>query len=402
MWDWEELHWRLSLMSRLIIGLCLFLIAFGLRYLTLPIDAGLAFVTFYPAILLALYICGAEIGLLVGLASGLAGSYFFIPPYGQFHENIFGITSLFFLVTLSVMTLLIYRVHRYAKYMQLMLNNDLVGSIRVKNRKIVWVNNAITSMFGYSSKELVGSSTRILYPDNETFEKLGQVAYFHVIKGETYRTQIQLQQKNGELIWADLSGSSLEIHSSDSLWMINDISEFKKLESELSLQARYDFLTSLPNRRYFMEQATMELHRANRFAQPLSMMMVDIDFFKKVNDTYGHQSGDLVLKSLAETIKAACREVDIIGRLGGEEFAVLMPATSIQQAIEVAERVRIVVENLPISLPQGGLPVKITVSIGVSVLSSSADNVDLVLHKADNALYEAKNTGRNKVCVEGD
>lgn len=127
-------------------------------------------------------------------------------------------------------------------------------------------------------------------------------------------------------------------------------------------------------------------------------MMIDIDHFKKVNDTYGHQAGDVVLKSLASIIQVTCRQVDVIGRLGGEEFAVLMPATSIEQATEVAERLRAIVKNHPVALPQGGLPIKITISIGVSKLNSETDNIDLILHAADNALYSAKNTGRDKVC----
>lgn len=400
MWQLEELHWRLSFLTRLTIGLGLFAFAFGARYFLLPVDAGLAYVTFYSAILFSLYLCGTPIGLFVGLASGIAGAYFFIAPYGELKENLFTASSVFFALTVIVMAIVVYRIHHYAKYLQLMLDNDMIGSLRIRDRKIVWHNKAVTQMLGYGPSELLGASTRILYPDDASFEKVGQLAYPLIQKGESFRTQIQFRRKDGELVWIDLSGALLQDRLNDSLWLLHDITELKKLEADLAEQARNDYLTGLPNRRFFIERAAVELYRANRHRQPLSVMMLDIDYFKKVNDTYGHQAGDEVLKSLAHIILATCRQFDIVGRLGGEEFAVLMPATSLEQAVEVAERIRLAVEHHAVALPQGGLPIKFTVSIGVSRLMLETDNIDLILHSADDALYSAKNSGRNKVCVQ--
>lgn len=179
---------------------------------------------------------------------------------------------------------------------------------------------------------------------------------------------------------------------------------FNKLQTEVRLshealesQARNDFLTGLSNRRYFIEQAEATLAISERYARPLSVFMLDIDHFKKINDTYGHQVGDEVLRHLSEIMQEVLREVDIIGRLGGEEFAVLLPETTLDNAMKAAERLREKV-SLHAVLLTGGLPLHFTVSIGVAVLSSKGLNIDTLLNFADEALYEAKRE-RNKVCA---
>jgi diguanylate cyclase (GGDEF)-like protein len=147
-----------------------------------------------------------------------------------------------------------------------------------------------------------------------------------------------------------------------------------------------------------MELAEQELNRAVRYGNPLSIFMMDIDFFKRVNDTHGHKVGDIVLKKLAEICQQTLREVDVIGRLGGEEFAILLPETGKIESTEAAERLREAIENAKVSL-ESGLPLQFTVSIGVSSLLSKEDNIDVLLNCADKALYRAKKSGRNRVCV---
>lgn len=181
--------------------------------------------------------------------------------------------------------------------------------------------------------------------------------------------------------------------------LVRDITERKQLEEELKRQARVDFLTQVLNRRYFMEQAESELARALRYGKSLSILMLDIDFFKHVNDSYGHKAGDAVLQKLTYLCKQTLREIDIIGRLGGEEFAMLLPETTIDNAFNVAERLRMVIETSKVPLLMGGLPLQFTVSIGISTLSSEEDNIDVLLYRADQALYLAKNGGRNQVRV---
>jgi diguanylate cyclase (GGDEF)-like protein len=126
--------------------------------------------------------------------------------------------------------------------------------------------------------------------------------------------------------------------------------------------------------------------------------MLDIDHFKQINDTYGHQSGDLVLKSVANTFQEVLRSVDIIGRLGGEEFAVVLPETWIAKALEVAERLREKISEGEVALPDGTI-IRFTVSIGIAALIDKNSNIDMLLDDADKALYRAKQAGRNRVCA---
>ena len=176
-----------------------------------------------------------------------------------------------------------------------------------------------------------------------------------------------------------------------------DITERKLLEEELRRQAHVDYLTGIYNRRHFMERAEQELSRAHRYAKPLSMLMLDIDHFKQINDRHGHKVGDTVLKAVADLSQATFRDVDIVGRLGGEEFAALLPETDQPAALEAAERLRATIANARIPLP-GAPPVSFSVSIGVSSMDSPEDNIDALLQRADKALYKAKDSGRNRVC----
>ncbi|MGE0357777.1 MAG: diguanylate cyclase [Burkholderiales bacterium] len=168
----------------------------------------------------------------------------------------------------------------------------------------------------------------------------------------------------------------------------------------LEMQAHTDSLTGLANRRRFFEMAEAELARARRYDAPLSMLMLDIDHFKEVNDTHGHRAGDRVLQSLARTCLGVLRNVDVVGRVGGEEFAILLPETGLEGARDVAERLREAVERSAVARDEG-VPLRITVSVGVAVLSEGV-NLDTLLSQSDAALYDAKHRGRNRVCAFGE
>ena len=171
--------------------------------------------------------------------------------------------------------------------------------------------------------------------------------------------------------------------------------ENRNARKELEHRAYSDYLTGLANRRYFIEQAELELSRHNRYSTELSLIMLDIDFFKKINDTYGHNVGDLVLQRIADVSRTILRDVDIIGRIGGEEFAILLPETNLEDTIKVAERLRVEISNASVVLEQE--VVNFTSSFGV--VSANKSNIDKLLIKADKALYKAKDSGRNRVCT---
>lgn len=179
--------------------------------------------------------------------------------------------------------------------------------------------------------------------------------------------------------------------------VIQDITERKKVEKELKRLAQTDPLTGLANRRYFMQLAEHELLRSQRYGGELSILMIDIDYFKKINDSYGHHVGDLVIQSLSNICRNTLREIDVIGRIGGEEFAVVLPQTAGQSALKVAERLRETIANA-VFTPEPDVPIRFTVSIGVTTLTDQQSNMQTLLCFADKALYDAKLDGRNKVC----
>ena len=166
----------------------------------------------------------------------------------------------------------------------------------------------------------------------------------------------------------------------------------------LEKQARVDVLTGINNRRSFYEQGEKVLKQAQRKQTPLACLMLDADHFKQVNDNHGHAVGDLVLKNLATTLLNALREVDLLGRIGGEEFAVLLPHTPLNEALDVAERLREALAAQKLSLPDGHT-LSFSVSIGLVMASTEDKNLDKLMHKADLALYQAKEQGRNQVVV---
>ncbi len=173
----------------------------------------------------------------------------------------------------------------------------------------------------------------------------------------------------------------------------------KEYEERLRDLAIHDPLTALFNRRAFDERLREELRRTVRYQRPLCLMMLDIDFFKRVNDTHGHNAGDEVLAGIADVLQTSARENDMVARLGGEEFAVLMPETTSDAAARVAERLRKAVERKLFSTAAGDLA--ITISIGVAVWAGSIADAAEFVNAADGALYRAKNSGRNRVCIAG-
>lgn len=160
--------------------------------------------------------------------------------------------------------------------------------------------------------------------------------------------------------------------------------------------------TGLNNRRQFESRLKQEVSTAQRQGKPLCAIMIDVDFFKKVNDTYGHVTGDCVLKAISGIIKSGIREYDIASRYGGEEFAILLPFTKIDEAAMVADRLRQMVEKTPIEIlnEKGELDFSLNKTISVGVYEyHQGDSPQNLYENADKALYEAKTTGRNKVCI---
>ena len=265
-------------------------------------------------------------------------------------------------------------------------------------------NEQWATMLGYTHAEILGTTQQwsdFVHPDDRA---CAWTSIFDVVEGRSaaHKLEYRMLHKDGSVRWIldqakvmlrDAQGKATRMCGTHT-----DITERKLLEEELIRQARLDYLTGVCNRRHFMERAERELRRAVRYGGPLSLFMLDVDHFKQINDCYGHKVGDAVLKALASSCEATLRTVDILGRIGGEEFAVLLPETDSAYAIEVAERLRENIAQVNVPL-EGGQSVKFSVSIGVSSMASVNDSIGGLLGRADTALYEAKHRGRNRVCT---
>jgi diguanylate cyclase (GGDEF)-like protein len=179
--------------------------------------------------------------------------------------------------------------------------------------------------------------------------------------------------------------------------MLNHLGKKLDAAQEALLEASIrDELTGLHNRRYLMARLNEEFERARRKGTALGLLMMDIDHFKVVNDTFGHPAGDEVLRSIAQTLASMLREYDVGGRYGGEEFAVVLAETTPADMVRLAERIREKIEQLDDHGKASGIHV--TISIGVAVLNDT-DTTETLLHRADSALYRAKEEGRNRTVL---
>jgi diguanylate cyclase (GGDEF)-like protein/PAS domain S-box-containing protein len=272
--------------------------------------------------------------------------------------------------------------------------------------KIEYANPKFSAITGYSLEEVRGQTPRILKSGQTPVEAYADL-WKAIFAGKEWRGEFLNRKKNGELYWESASISAITDPKGSITHFIGvneDISERKAAEEkirllniELEQLSLTDYLTNLSNRRYFMRRGAEEFKRAQRNNQLLALLMLDIDEFKKVNDAYGHEAGDQALRQVAAAMKSGLREIDLLGRLGGEEFAALLPDTALEDAVHSAERVRQGIEKLSFEISGQVLNSSITISVGVAVISEEMCDVDDLLRVADMALYNAKNSGRN--CV---
>ncbi len=264
---------------------------------------------------------------------------------------------------------------------------------------IEWVNPAFEALTGFSRVEVTGKRPAELVKSGRQDQPFYDVMWQTILAGRTWHGEIVNKRRDGsqydeELIITPVLDESGEIRHF--VGIKQDISERKRLEEELQNLASTDPLTGLPNRRHFLAQLQLEVARQQRFHEtPATLLMLDLDHFKRVNDTHGHAAGDAVLRRFAELIRASLRKTDLAGRLGGEEFAILLYGSDRVSATDYAERLRqqIAAENIAFD----GTTLRINVSIGVTALCAADTCTDTALARADKALYQAKENGRNRV-----
>lgn len=259
--------------------------------------------------------------------------------------------------------------------------------------KVLYVNKLAAEMFHVRLADIEGKRTPDFFVDPadrehvaDVLEKVGEV--------DDYETT--LRDGGGREFPALVSVTPVDYEGKAASFLtFNDITGRKEKETELMRLATIDPLTELLNRRAFNEQGERELARARRYGKPLSVIMLDIDWFKQINDTMGHAAGDHVLKELARIMQQTLRETDICARIGGEEFAGILTETPLGGAMETAERIREAIANEQFTY-EGG-PIRITASIGVAEFRTGDKSIEDTIKRADDYLYHAKQSGRNRV-----
>lgn len=283
-------------------------------------------------------------------------------------------------------------------------------SVDMRTRRITladpgWPQRTLGYAPGEVSDE-VGAISRLMHPDDV---ERRQAAWQAHVEGRTpvFESEFRMRHRDGRWLWMLARGRAIERDANGQalrlVGMRLDITRRKLAEQELEARAFTDGLTGTLNRRRFIELAEIEVSRAQRHGQPVALLMVDLDHFKQVNDRHGHAGGDAVLRAFAVTAQSVMRGSDLLGRVGGEEFAALLPQTDLAGASALAHRLQALVRGQPAHLAAG--PVGYTVSIGVAGHPGSGGSpdtsVEALMLAADTALYRAKDAGRDRVLLAG-
>lgn len=287
-------------------------------------------------------------------------------------------------------------------HMRAVLDSSLDSIIVVKpDGSIDQVNRAACNMFGHTAKDLLGQHVRQLCADDSGL----LLDLFEAGSGPAQQdsTVFELQglHRNGEQFAMEVSMGALGADARRGLvWILRDITERKNAEAALVRLASTDPLTGAMNRRAFMQEAERLFGIAQRFGRDFGLLSIDADHFKRINDNYGHEAGDLVLQRIVSTLKGSLRRVDLVSRFGGEEFVVLLPETDAGKLRLVADKLLGVLAAVSVQTTRGEL--RFTCSIGLAHRSADTRSLSQLLREADQALYQAKAAGRNRVVAHSE
>jgi diguanylate cyclase (GGDEF)-like protein/PAS domain S-box-containing protein len=293
------------------------------------------------------------------------------------------------------------------------ISKNVIVSVTDLSGNIIDASEAFSKISGYSREELIGQPHNIVrHPDtpSSVFKDLWKT----IKQGKEWKGELKNLRKDGSSYWVDTTitpGFNNEGHIDHYTSIRHDITAkmdlrdlnehlkerkkyFKNLSHSQRELANTDHLTGIYNRRFFFDFAKKLIKISSRTSSPISMMMIDIDFFKKINDTFGHLIGDEIIKYLTKNIETFLRKSDLFARLGGEEFVILLPETDLTSSLIIAEKIRMLfVENI---YKKDDILIPFTISIGVYQYKNEA-LLEQFIQKADEALYKAKNKGRNRV-----
>ena len=273
--------------------------------------------------------------------------------------------------------------------------------IVIENNKVILrVNAAFTQITGYEAQEAIGKTPRILRSDRHDEDFYASI-WETVAQTGAWHGEIWHKRKNGQVYpeqatLTAVKGSDAQV--THYVGVMQDITERKQLEEEVRQLAFFDTLTQLPNRRLFNDRLSQSLARAKREQASLALMFIDLDKFKPINDTHGHEAGDLVLQAVAKRIESCLRASDTAARVGGDEFLVLLPDLQTSaHAVAVAEKIRVALEQ-PFVTPSG-VTLPASASIGIAIFPAHAQTEQDLMRLGDRAMYEAKNAGGNSVQI---
>jgi diguanylate cyclase (GGDEF)-like protein len=291
--------------------------------------------------------------------------------------------------------------------------NDIPQKLQITSHLLLLSDKMSSVYHGTRSAEKIQDIKKILCGDYGVVEddlesiidsvankSVEILSFFEIDPGNMKPFSQIFQEANEELGKLNLSYEQLIVELKQAKEKAENFAqELKKANERLRDMAFKDGLTGLYNHRYFQDLMDSELSRAIRYKRPFSLIMLDLDHFKKINDKYGHPVGDLVLKEVSKTIKITVRDSDIAARYGGEEFAIVLPETELKGAAMAAERLRKAIEQLEID--SKGCRIDVTVSVGVTCYHPTIEKIEKseILAEADNALYNSKNKGRNMISI---
>ena len=280
---------------------------------------------------------------------------------------------------------------------EMIIDNADIGIAWLRERQYVRVNNKILSMFNYTKEDFLGQNSLFLYPNKDAYYELGDEAYPILYAGKVYHGEQRLMRADGSVFWCKLSGKSTGIGDArDSIWLFEDVTERKLAEEKLYQLANYDALTTLPNRSLFYIYLDEVIARSKRNGHEFALFFIDLDRFKHINDSWGHDAGDVVLKEIAQRVKKVVRESDVVARLGGDEFTLIINDLKDTDGLERVAR--IVLRELSRVILYHGKELFVGGSIGISQFPMDARDRGGLLNCADSAMYIAKQSGRNGFC----
>ncbi|MEW6982238.1 diguanylate cyclase [Colwelliaceae bacterium 6471] len=287
------------------------------------------------------------------------------------------------------------------KLLDAVLNNvDAYIYMKDDKRHFLYVNKKTAEMFGKPIDEIVGHlDANVIGQEMADHFWQSDKLVFETNKKQTIEEVAEDEEGNLHHYISMKMPYQLDENSNALIGFSTDVTELYQLKEEFKKQANTDALTGLYNRRYLFEHAEIEFSRAIRHDLNLAVISIDIDYFKKINDQYGHPVGDKVLIEIGKNIALSLRQEDILARMGGEEFAIILPDTSLEEAKIVAQRICLT-ENKFVINEHNNECVDVQLSVGLVSKRSSDTDFDALFIRADNALYKAKSSGRNRVYVE--